>query len=234
MATLEPHENTPATLQQPGSLPATALDDITGILRADGEAPWGLYLQQEAFTSWARQRGAVFERKQITGVRYRGGVEHEVVDDCERQRVIKITHPGHYGNIGSTRWGKLELVQAKPLEYLTRLVQVNQLFEDQTRVLGVILHSSGPRIVTTQPVLRGEQAQQEAIIAWMRSLGFAAVGKKTYWNAALGLALFDAHPGNVLVIPDCRLRPIDVVPCIADAQMTAFLNQRVKTWAAKH
>ncbi len=37
-----------------------------------------------------------------------------------------------------------------------------------------------------------------------------------------------------LVIPSGRLCPIDIVPCIANAQMTAFMNQRVKSWAAKH
>ena len=210
------------------------MDDLEGILRADGEAPWGLFLQQEAFVRWAQQRGVIIERSGIAGTRYRGGVEHEVIEDCPRQRVIKITHPGQYGNVGSCRWGKLELIQAKPLEYLTRLAYANQLFDDRMMILGAILHTSGPRSVTTQPVLRGEKAEQEAIVNWMRSIGFIAVGKKTYWNATEQLAIFDAHPGNVLMIPDGRLCPIDIVPCTANAQMTSFMNQRVKTWAAKH
>ena len=209
------------------------MDDIRGILQSDGEAPWGRFLQQEAFVSWARRHGIIIERSNITGTRYRGGVEHEVIEDCDRQRVIKITHPGQYGNIGCCRWGKLDLVQATPLEYLTRLAHVNQLFDDQTRVLGAVMHASGPRVVTAQPVLRGELADQKAIIAWMGSLGFVAVGRKTYWNAAERLAIFDAHPGNVLRIPDGRLCPIDIVPCVADDLMASFLNQRVKTQAAQ-
>lgn len=210
------------------------MDDLEGILRADGEAPWGLFLQQEAFVRWAQQRGAIIERSSIAGTRFRGGVEHEVIEDCPRQRVIKITHPGQYGNVGSCRWGKLELVQAKPLEYLIRLAHVNQLFNDLTKIIGAIPHSSGPRIVSTQPVLRGEKAEQEAIITWMRSLGFVAVGRKTYWNANERLAIFDVHSGNVLRIPAGRLCPIDIVPCVADAEMTAFMKQRAKSWAAKH
>jgi hypothetical protein len=83
-------------------------------------------------------------------------------------------------------------------------------------------------------MLRGELAEKEAIITWMRSLGFVPVGQKTYWNAAEGLAIFDAHPGNVMKVPEGRLCPIDIVPCVADAQMKSFLNQRAKTWRAKH
>src|SRR5204863_1057087 len=94
VTTLEDNEETPRTWQQPGSLPAAVADDLEGILRADGEAPWGLFLQQEAFSRWAEAGGTVIERKSLTGTRYRGGVEHEIVDDSERGQVIKITHPG--------------------------------------------------------------------------------------------------------------------------------------------
>ncbi|HEX2747366.1 MAG TPA: hypothetical protein VHM91_05135 [Verrucomicrobiales bacterium] len=234
MTTLELNEETPPPWQQSGSLPAAVANDLKGILRTDGEEPWGLFVQQEAFGGWAERCGTVIERKSITGTRYRGGVEHEIVEDGERERVIKITHPGQYGHLGSCQWGKLELVQAKPLEYLARLDLVNQLFRDDNRILGAIRHSSGARIVSAQPMIRGDHAEKGEVIEWMRSLGFAAAGQKTYWNANEGLAIFDAHPGNVLRIPDGRLCPIDIIPCIADARMASFLNQRVKAWAAKH
>lgn len=234
MATVPDNEETPPAWQQPGNLPAAVADDLKGILRTDGEEPWGLFLQQEAFGKWAEQCGTIIERKSISGGRFRGGTEHEVIEDGERERVIKITHSGQYGYVGSCQWGKLELVHAKPLEYLTRLALVNQLFRDDNRILGAILHSSGAKVVSAQPMIRGDHAEKEEVIEWMRSLGFAAAGQKTYWNAKEGLAIFDAHPGNVLRIPDGRLCPIDTIPCIADARMTSFLNQRVKTWKAKH
>jgi hypothetical protein len=156
-----------------------------------------------------------------------------VIFDPERQQFLKITQPGCYGHVGTCRWGKLALVQAKPLEYLDRLALTDQMFCDGTKVIGLLAHKSGPRILTSQPLIVGNRPEPEAIIAWMRSIGFVAVGRKTYWNAAEGLAIFDAHPGNVLRIPDGRLCPIDIVPCIADAEMTSFMNQRVKTRAAK-
>lgn len=108
------------------------------------------------------------------------------------------------------------------------------MFKDRCPVLGAILHSCGPRIVISQPLMRGEAAEPAAITVWMRSLGFVPVGRKTYWNAAEGIAIFDAHPGNVLRIPDGRLCPIDIVPCIAATQMISFMNERVKTWKPKH
>jgi hypothetical protein len=108
------------------------------------------------------------------------------------------------------------------------------MFGDGTTILGAVTHSSGIRIVSDQPLVVGKKPSHEEVVAWMDSIGFVPVGQKTYWNAGEGLAIFDAHPGNVLRIPDGRLCPIDVVPCIADARMTSFLNQRVKTWRAKH
>jgi hypothetical protein len=234
VATLDDNEETPQTWQQHGSHPGTVATDLRRSLGAGGEPPWGLFLQQEALASWATENGLWIERRSI-GLRSESpGVEHEITFDEARQRFIKITQPGSYGHVGSCRWGKLELVQAKPLEYLDRLAFSDDLFGDGTTVLGAIAHESGLRIVTAQPLIVGTRPSGEDIISWMHSLGFAAAGQKTYWNAAEGLAIFDAHPGNVLKVPGGRLCPIDIIPCLADAPMRSFLNQKAKTWAKKH
>jgi hypothetical protein len=234
VATLPDNEESSKIWQQPGSDPGTVAADLRRSLGAGGEPPWGLFFQQEALASWATERGRWIERKSIRLRSESPGVEHEIIFDPERQRFIKITQRGNYGHVGSCQWGKLELVQAKPLEYLDRLALSDSMFGDGTRVLGVVSNESGVRIVTAQPLVVGKKPSQEDVIEWMRSLGFAAAGQKTYWNATEGLAIFDAHPGNVLRIPDGRLCPIDIIPCIADARMMSFLNQRVKAWAAKH
>ncbi len=234
MDTLETHEDDTSIWRQPGCHPGTAAADLRRSLGASGEPPWGLFLQQEALAEWAAAQGRGIERKDIRLRSESPGVEHEVIFDPGGQKFLKITQPGLYGHVGSCLWGKLELVQAKPLEYLDRLDLADQMFLDGTRLIGMIAHRSGIRILTSQPLVVGKRPDQEAIIAWMRSLGFVPVGRKTYWNAAEGIAIFDAHPGNVLGIPGGRLCPIDIVPCLADAQMISFMNERVKTWKPKH
>jgi hypothetical protein len=201
-------------------------------LGASGEPPWGLFLQKEALVAWAAENERWIERRSITLRSQSPGVEHEVIFDAARQRFLKITQPGSYGHIGTSRWGKLELVQATPLDYLDRLALTDTMFSDGTTLVGIISHTSGPRLVTAQPLVVGQRPSQEDIIAWLQSLGFAAVGRKTYWNPAERIAIFDAHPGNVLVTSSGQMCPIDIAPCLADAQMTSFLNARLKTRSA--
>lgn len=228
MDTIEPNEENRQIWQQPGSHPGTAAADLRASLGASGEPPWGLFLQQEALLAWAGKNQRLISRKDIRLASQSPGIEHEVIFDSARQRFIKITQPGSYGHTGSCRWGKLELIQAKPLEYFDRLAMVDDLFADGTTILGAITHAAGPRIVTAQPLVVGVRPSREQIIQWLRGPGFVPVGPKTYWHDGERLALFDAHPGNVLQIPSGQLCPIDIIPVKADREMTAFMRSRVK------
>jgi len=233
VATLEPNEDSPQIWQQPGCDPRAAAADYRRVLEAGGGSPWDVFLQQQKLREWAERRGTIIERDRITGRSETPGLEHELIFDWSGQRVLKITLPGFYAHTGGFQHGRLELIKARPLAYLERLALAAEMFGDGTEILGVVPHSAGPRILSAQPLIVGKRPDDAAIASWMASLGCVQVDDKVWWHEARGVAIFDVHGGNVLQTEDGRICAFDVAPCFADAGMTAFLNQRVRQWAAK-
>lgn len=60
-----------------------------------------------------------------------------MIFDHAEQRVIKFTLPGFYGRHPRTRLNGVAMRPGKTLEYLDRLAFHNDLFEDDTTVLGI-------------------------------------------------------------------------------------------------
>ncbi len=101
----------------------------------------------------------------------RGGEEHRVWPAPDNTRYWKATYPGCAGftvisieDIG----GPPDLTTALPLEYLERLLLQNQLFGDEIRLEGVAVEGGKTVIITSQPVLIGEPANEEDITRTIR------------------------------------------------------------------
>lgn len=226
--------------------PETALHDFRRSLGADGEdSPErrrplrGRYLlERDTLPGWARSSGCILAGadylNRVTG----GGAEHAVFFDPELQAYVKITRgfgltAGTDFRIGKRTQKYLAVPfvrQATPLEYLERLVLFNELFGDDIRVAGVI-GGSEPAIVTTQPVIRGRDASSAEIVSFMAGLGFApldnvVVGRRdsaSFFRAADGVAVFDAHGENVLA-GETGIAPIDLFVIRAGEDLRAFLE----------
>ena len=120
--------------------------------------------------------------------------------------------------------------RATPLEYLERLVLFNDVFGDDIRLVGVIAEPE-PAIVTTQPVIRGRHASPAEIASCMAALGFAPVDdvvldrrdSTSFFGAADGVAVFDAHGENVLA-GEMGIAPIDLFVIRAGEDLRAFLE----------
>lgn len=149
-------------------------------------------------------------------------MEHEVVFDHRNQTVIKITLPGFYGNTLRFRDGAIGLGPATPLEYLDRWALSNELFEDESSVLGLVQNAAGPRIAVAQPLAVGQRPEREEISGFMNSLGFARVrDTNLFFDFNRDLLVGDAHPGNFLRNNDGQIFAIDVLPVKATGKLLA-------------
>lgn len=115
---------------------------------------------------------------------------------------------------------------ATPLEYLERLLLANEFFGDDIALLGLLDAGSGPQVVTSQPTIRGEPPDTNAIADFMTALGFAILppivvrnsGALSFFRESDALAAFDCHAGNFF-LSDGHVFPIDVILVRADDRL---------------
>jgi carboxynorspermidine decarboxylase len=126
-----------------------------------------------------------------------GASEHDVLLDRQAGRVIKITRPPNFGARGAA------------VDYLTNVVACWELLAFDWRLEGIVGDARGVRIVTSQPLIRGQKATVQEIDDHFISQGFCKVRENTYRNED-GITIADARPDNILRDPDGILMPIDV------------------------
>jgi hypothetical protein len=106
------------------------------------------------------------------------------------------------------------LVPATPLEYLDRWTRHNELFGNITRISGVtMLAGDGLVILTEQDALYGQFPPVQSVEGFMQAMGFSAQRQLafTWYDPARDLAVFDARPGNFILVEDTAV-PFDVIP----------------------
>jgi hypothetical protein len=157
----------------------------------------------------------------------RGG-EHEVyVPKRMKQRYFKATllerQLGYGIALGSHVRG------ACPSEYLDRLDLQNQLFDDDIRLERVVLKGNKPVIVTSQPALIGKHPPQPALDEFMRAKGYERLAEGAYYDAKLGLLVFDLFPRNAIQAADGQIYPFDPVIQRIAPDFADFLRQQPYT-----
>ena len=138
----------------------------------------------------------------------RGG-EHQVYFHRARKRYLKATllerQLGYGIALGSHVRG------ATPAEYLDRLDLQNQIFNDDIRLERVVLISGKPVIVTSQPAIKGDHPTQAALDELMVAKGYEKLAEGAYYDAKLGLLVFDLFPRNAIQAADGHIYPFDPV-----------------------
>ena len=191
--------------------PAAAATDIRALLAAGGEGE-GVIAQCRALDQWAKQSGRFLEPTPVLTSALVGGLEHRVWSDESCGVVRKVTYGGSFGR--TVRSVLRGLVPATPLEYLDRWTRHNELFGNITRISGVTeLAGDGLVLVTEQDALYGDFPPLGAVEDFMRAMGFLAQPQLVFtcYDPARNLAVFDARPGNFILVEDTAI-PFDVIP----------------------
>ncbi|MBI2924290.1 MAG: hypothetical protein HYY24_01145 [Verrucomicrobia bacterium] len=160
----------------------------------------------------------------------KGGEEHRVFDG--RTVYLKATYPGRYGFTVVAGPVYPGLAPALPGEYLERLRLGNVHFGDDVSLEGVAREDSALTIFTSQLTVVGEAGQPDEIIAFMeerrlRLLNGLALGHEgalCFYRDLDQLAVFDAHPANVLKDERGVILPIDLIVLIADDALAEQLS----------
>ncbi len=164
------------------------------------------------------------------GLMERGGEEHRVYDASPTY--FKATYPGRCGFTVVAGPVYPGLAEALPGEYLERLRLGNEYFGDDVRLEGVTREGGRLVILTSQPTVVGDAAEPKEIIAFMRARrlllldGIAAGhrGALSFYRELDNLAVFDAHPANVLRDENGVILPIDLILLTAGDELAAQLE----------
>jgi hypothetical protein len=200
-------------------------------------------LQQTLLTAWARQTGLLIQREHLPAEFQPQAstedtqMEHHVWPDTTGQRVIKLTHAGHFGlwPVADGHGWDMRTHAATPARYLSRLLAANTHLGDDW-VLHAIVADRHDRVqlLTSQPDYHGitpgdivysapepQQAQlrsqqQSLITQALTRQGFhpTTLSPSTFYRPADNLAMLDAHLHNLMWLPTPQrptLMPFDVI-----------------------
>lgn len=188
----------------------------TGAMLARGEGGSRAGAEKASLLDWLRRLVLLVEESFLNRLRpVSSGAEHVVYHDSDQRRAIKITHPNRFGHSVHDDSGG----GATPLEYLRRLADHNVLFGDDIRLVGARVDDEALEIISAQPWIVSHPETpvptQTAVDGYLAALGFARSELFPhgfyFYNRLNGLAVADAQPNNILVAPDGRLAPIDLV-----------------------
>ncbi len=160
----------------------------------------------------------------------RGGEEHRFWRGAHHY--FKATYPGRYGFTIVAGPVYPGLAPALPGEYLERLLLSNVHFGDDVQLEGVAREDGALIIFTSQPTVVGEAARPEEIVGFMEQrrlrlldgLALGHEGALCFYRDLDQLAVFDAHPANVLKDERGVILPIDLIVLIADEALAAQLS----------
>ena len=158
------------------------------------------------------------------------GQEHLVRSTPDGQRVVKMTVGGRhgYGITPYVRGNDIGLRPGTPAEYLDRLALQNRVFGDGILYEGVTRDSRGePRIITSQPMVKGERPMAAEISRYMADMGFESVAGQegnAFYRASDNVAVLDAHEGNLIKTPS-GVVSIDVAVVHPDDRLLQILEK---------
>ncbi len=139
------------------------------------------------------------------------GNEHQVWFQPETATYLKVTWPDFFGLLVLHRPDEEE--QASPIAYLQRWRLHNELFGDRVRFVGVLEESGQMRMVIEQQAIIGTPATLEQINDFFTGNGwkrFTVGGDVAYFDPERNVAISDTHRGNIILMDDGLLAPIDL------------------------
>lgn len=172
----------------------------------------GYYEQLGIFTDYASEENFHLAEPPsgLNGPPDEEGNEHQVWYP-NHGTVLKATWPGFFGMLVIHRPN--EEPKASPIEYLDRWRLHNEIFGDEVEFLGVMPTNEGLRMIIRQPAIAGRPASDEEIRSFFRDSGwtpFHVGGQTAYFDPARNLVVSDTHRGNLVMMSDGLLAPIDL------------------------
>ena len=130
-------------------------------------------------------------------------------------------------SLGTFEREAIEFVNATPLEYLSRWLANNEVFEDDVRLASVIEWADGMvSFGITQPQYHGVPAEQREIEAYFKDAGWRRLRDPehvVFFNDIYGVLAIDAESRNCYVSKD-GLQPFDVILCKPDVSIEKHLR----------
>ncbi|MCU0796504.1 MAG: hypothetical protein MUF31_11270 [Akkermansiaceae bacterium] len=173
------------------------------------------YLHEELgiFLSYARECGLFLESPppELSRPPDDEGNEHQVWHLPDAGAFLKATWPDFFGMLVVHR--PHEEQKASPIAYLERWHLHNRIFGDQVEFLGALAAESGLRLLIRQPAIAGKPASDEQIQDFFTSSGwkpFIIEGNTAYFDPERRLVVSDTHRGNLILMDDGLLAPIDL------------------------
>lgn len=139
------------------------------------------------------------------------GNEHQIWYRPGSRAVLKATWPDFFGLLVAHRPN--EEHKASPVAYLERWSLHNELFGDDVRFLGALATDAGLRLLIQQPAIAGVPATEEEIERFFTSSGWQRLiidGNVAYFDPARRVVISDTHRGNIILMDDGQLAPIDL------------------------
>jgi hypothetical protein len=139
------------------------------------------------------------------------GNEHQVWFQQETDTYLKLTWPDFFGMLVHYRQDEED--RASPIAYLERWHLHNQLFGDSVRFLGALEEGGMQRLIIQQKAIQGEPATLSQINDFFTGNGwkrFSANGEVAYFDPERQVAISDTHRGNIILMEDGLLAPIDL------------------------
>lgn len=185
-----------------------ALRDASAIAgggeRTGGSAQKDRWKQGEALKNWAQQNGILLAKLPASldpdSPDNKGGMEHDAWFDESSNRWIKSTRgPGvDMGVTPKAEFDGWSLFPAAPSQYLSRLIEANRVFGDDTRLHAVIDDGSGLRVVTSQPNVVGEPVSEDEMREAFESANFKPIGDGAFFRKSDNTAVFDMNLKNAV------------------------------------
>lgn len=192
----------------------TIIQDFERSLQANGGSE---AFREEHFchlVTWSEQKGLFFEGLEPNK---EGGNEHDVTFAGDTW--FKFTKPSEAAYVVDPSDLPDQLWKGLPLGYLNRLHLQNQIFKDNIRFIGVGGTRKWPRIITSQPDVKGRAANAEEIHHLMSCLEFKQIPYELGNLNSLSylrdnVAVFDMHPRNVFRTREGYCMTIDCIPVV--------------------
>jgi hypothetical protein len=167
----------------------------------------------EIFRQFAAEQHLILQAPpdELSRVPDEEGNEHQVWYRPESRAVLKATWPDFFGLLVAHRPNDEH--KASPIAYLERWSLHNELFGDDVRFLGALAAESGLRLLIQQPAIAGTPATDEEIQRFFTSTGwqrFIIDGNVAYFDPARRVVISDTHRGNIILMDDGLLAPIDL------------------------
>lgn len=158
--------------------------------------------ESQSLLHWAEDTGRVLSATELNGLiegfkMLEGGLEHHVYYVRKSGRVYKVTKAGRFGYAWYLK------------DYLQNLVWSNRAFGDDVRLEGVTSKAGGVSVVISQSYIHGKKPSMQEIAEWFAGQGCKRLGELR-WEYPDGMVVGDAHTGNIILMADGSMVPIDL------------------------